>query len=160
MKRWLLPLLLAGCATTSTRATATDAPMAQLPRWVDGPATDDAAAVTRTLPPVERRFETVALRETPPRDPVDVVLSRSAGRQRLRSFALREAPVADTLQMFARMGGFNLVVGDDVPARTVTLSLRDVTLAGAFRAVLAATHLGAVALDEGVLHVRPSVAQR
>ena len=65
--------------------------------------------------------------------------------------SLREAPVAGTLRMFAELGGFNVVFSDDVPGRTVTLTLRDVTILVAFRTVLAAAHLGADAPEGAIV---------
>lgn len=150
-------LLTLGCATTTPASTCVDpSAVAALPRWMapaPQPAVESAVA-SRTLFVEGGRRDTIRIAPEAVRDPVAEAMG-ARGRRRIRAMSLREAPVTDTLRMFAEMGGFNVVFSDEVPGRTVTLSLRDVTVAGAFRTVLAAAHLGADSPDGGIVMVHP-----
>jgi len=152
-----LSLLSLGCATTTPPASCIEASsVAALPRWMAPPA--EVAAVTpfgaRTLLVETAPGGTIRIPAEAVRDPLAEAMG-ARGRRRIRSMSLREAPVTDTLRMFAELGGFNVVFSDDVPGRTVTLSLRDVSILGAFRTVLSAAHLGADAPDGGIVSVHP-----
>lgn len=160
-----LSLLSASCATTPPPATCIEpSSVAALPRWMAPPAEETALAPVgaRTLFVEGAPRGTIRIPAESVRDPLAEAMG-ARGRRRIRSMSLREAPVADTLRMFAELGGFNVVFSDDVPGRTVTLTLRNVSILGAFRTVLAAAHLGADAPDGGIVsvHVRgPDVATR
>lgn len=152
-----LSLLALGCATTAPPASCIEASsVVTLPRWMAPPA--EVAAVTpfgaRTLLVEMSPGGTIRIPAEAVRDPLAEAMG-ARGRRRIRSMSLREAPVTDTLRMFAELGGFNVVFSDDVPGRTVTLSLRDVSILGAFRTVLSAAHLGADAPDGGIVSVHP-----
>ncbi len=84
-------------------------------------------------------------------DPVRRLLVRRGGR--IRNLSLHRAPVDDTLRMFADMGRFNVVIPAEVGARRVTLDLRDVSLAGAFQAVLASARLEATVIADDIVQV-------
>lgn len=118
-----------------------------LPSWT---RPDGAPAPATTLAGPPR--ETVSIRPPPKRDPVDVVLSRS--RRRIGNLSLHQAPVDETLKMFASMGRFNVVMAGEIGSRKVSLELQNVTLAGAFRAVLASARLEARVLNDDILEVR------
>ena len=154
MRAWCLPglLLLTSCAATAPPPEPTAAPIALLPRWVERP--DDPAAapsrVVATSVPLERTVRIVPALE---RDPVDRLVDARSGRRRLRSISLREAPVGETLRMFAELGRFNMVLGDDVGDRRITLTLRDVSLVSALRAVLSAAHLDATVVGAEIVQV-------
>lgn len=150
-------LLSFGCAAAPLPSTCVDpAAVASLPRWMaPGAGLAATAPVTsRTLFVEGPARGTIRIPGEVVRDPIAEAMG-ARGRQRIRSMSLREAPVTDTLRMFAEMGGFNVVFSDDVPGRTVTLSLRDVTILGAFRTVLSAARLGADAPDGGIVSVHP-----
>jgi len=100
------------------------------------------------------RWETVRIEPVSSVDPVDRMLTRRGGRARIQSITLRQAPVDDTLQMFASLGRFNVVVPEQVHGRKVTLQLRNVSVAGAFRAVLRAAGLEAHVVAEDIVEVR------
>ncbi len=114
-----------------------------------------AAPVGRPAP--DARWRTRRIGDVTESDPVDELLRVHRGDRRVGAMSLRDAPVTDTLRMFAEMGALDLVFADGTADRRVTLDLRDVTLAEAFRAVLAAAHLGAV-VDNGVMQVGPEGA--
>ncbi len=148
------------CASSGALPPAsTAAPVAVIPRWAE-PASSLTApaggvASRAVLSPVAAR-ETVHIAAPAERDPVDALVASRHGRRRLRSFTLRDAPVGETLRMFAELGDFNVVVTDEVGDRRVTLTLRDVSLLAAFRAVLSAAHLGAEVVGGEVVEVRPA----
>ncbi len=145
-----LPWALAACAASAPLPETAAPPIALLPRWVERA---DAPADARTLAaptPLER---TVRIAPPVQRDPVDRLVDARSGRRRLRAISLREAPVGETLRMFAELGRFNMVLGDDVGDRRVTLTLRDVSLVAALRAVLAAAHLDATVIGAEVVQV-------
>ena len=153
MRAWCLPglLVLTSCAATAPPPEPTTAPIALLPRWVERP--DDPAAASRvvaTSMPIER---TVRIFPAVERDPVDRLVDARSGRRRLRSISLREAPVGETLRMFAELGRFNMVLGDDIGDRRITLTLRDVSLVSALRAVLSAAHLDATVVGAEIVQV-------
>ena len=87
---------------------------------------------------------------------MDRVLSRLGGRNRIQNLSLRQAPLDDTLRMFARMGRFNVVMADSVRGRAVTLELHSVTVASAFKAVLASAKMEARVLADNIVEVRPA----
>lgn len=160
--------LAVACALSTACATAprpvascAEPAVAVVPRWMqpapEAPAPEGVVA-SRTLFAEPWHRGTVRIQPEAERDPLAEAMG-ARGRRRIQAMNLREAPVADTLRMFAEMGGFNVVFSDDVPARTVTLSLRGVTLLGAFRTVLAAAHLGAESSDAAIVTVRPRVAE-
>jgi hypothetical protein len=60
--------------------------------------------------------------------------------------------------MFATMGRFNVVIPGELGSRKVSMELRDVSLAGAFRAVLASARLEARVVADNILEVRPAGA--
>lgn len=153
-----LCLVATACASTEAprAAPSLPPPIAVIPRWAEpaAPRTsgdDTLSARTVLTHPIQ---ETVHIVPPPERDAVDVLLASRRGHRRLRSLALRDAPVTEALRMFAELGGFNLVMADGVGDRRVTLSLRDVSLAAAFRAVLSAAHLEGEVLGGEVLEVR------
>lgn len=153
MGRPLLSLLLAAasaCATARPAAEPAAPPIALLPRWVE--RADEPSAAARALPsaPIDR---VVRIAPAAERDPVDRLVDARSGRRRLRAISLREAPVGETLRMFAELGRFNMVLGDDVGDRRVTLTLRDVSLVAALRAVLAAAHLDATVIGAEIVQV-------
>lgn len=149
----MLPL---GCATQSS-ARCDTASTAVIPRWAEPVApTDsptDAVASRTVLRDEPDRWASVRITEPAEVDPVDRLLAQHRGRRRLTQLALRDAPVTDTLRMFAELGGFNVVFSDEVPNRRVSVQLRDVTLASAFRTVLASAHLGAVVEGDNIVQV-------
>ncbi len=150
-------VLSTACATTRPVASCAEPSIAALPRWIEpaaDPATATEAAPTRTLFADSWQRGTVRIPPEVERDPLAEAMG-ARGRRRIHAMNLREAPVADTLRLFAEMGGFNVVFSDDVPARTVTLSLREVTVLGAFRTVLAAAHLGTDTVEGTIVSVRP-----
>lgn len=150
-------VLSSACATARPTASCAEPTVASLPRWIEpasAPEESTAPAASRTLFAGSWQRDTVRIPAEVPRDPLAEAMG-ARGRRRITAMNLREAPVADTLRMFAEMGGFNVVFSDDMPARTVTLSLRGVTLLGAFRTVLATAHLGADAVDGGIVSVHP-----
>jgi hypothetical protein len=159
MRPWRLLglLLLSACAATAPPPEPAAAPIALLPRWVERPDDPAFARVLATSAPIERTVRIVPAAE---RDPVDRLVDTRSGRRRLRSIALREAPVGETLRMFAELGRFNMVLGDDVGDRRVTLTLHDVSLVSALRAVLAAAHLDASVIGAEIVQVQPSSARR
>jgi hypothetical protein len=61
--------------------------------------------------------------------------------------------------MLAEMGRFNVVLPGEIGARKVSLELRDVSLAGAFRAVLSSARLEARVVTDDILEVRPEGAR-
>lgn len=141
-----------GCASGPRSMASLDAPTARMPRWAE-PAREGAAvaASTRVLPEAPPS-QTVRIVEAAPVDPLDAMLG-ARGRRRLRDLSLRDAPVGDTLRLFATMGGFNVVCGDELAGRRVTVQLRDVSLRAAFRTVLAAAGAGATVVGGEVVHV-------
>lgn len=150
---------LGACASAAPAVATSAAPIALMPRWAEPAATLAAprpplSGVTVLDGVAPRR--TVVIAPEAERDPVDQLMRARRGNRRLRDFALRDAPVGETLRMFAELGGFNVVVTDEVSARRVTLSLRDVSLATAFRAVLSIAHLGATVIGGEVVEVRPA----
>lgn len=154
----VMSVLSLGCATTQSPAVCADpSAVASLPRWM-APAPEVAIAATattsRTLFVEGGGRGTIRIAPEAVRDPLAEAMG-ARGRRRIHSMSLREAPVADTLRMFAELGGFNVVFSDELPGRTVTLTLRDVSILGAFRTVLAAAHLGADAPDGGIVSVHP-----
>lgn len=153
--RPLLPLavlLCTACAASTPLPEPIASPIALMPRWAEriDVAEPTPAARTMAAAPLDR-----VVRITPPaeRDPVDRLVDARSGRRRLRSISLREAPVGETLRMFAELGRFNMVLGDDVGDRRVTLTLRDVSLVAALRAVLAAARLDATVVGAEVVQV-------
>jgi len=128
-----------------------------MPRWAEPAAacTPTRIAASTTLPEA-RVSETVHIVAPTPRDPVDVLVTARRGRQRLRNFALHEAPVGETLRMFAEVGQFNVIVPAEYAGRRVSLTLRDVSLLAAFRAVLSAAQLQAAVVGGEVVEVRPT----
>lgn len=120
-----------------------------LPRWSQPDETRPASTALRGPP-----RETVSIAQPPRRDPVDAVLARS--RRRIGNLSLHQAPVDETLKMFASMGRFNVVMPGEVGGRKVSLELRNVSLAGAFRAVLASASLEARVVADDILEVRPA----
>jgi hypothetical protein len=160
--------LLACASTNTSRAAAVpcaEPAVALVPRWVEpaeesvGVAQGPASRTVITAADDAARFQTVRIQAPPERDPVDVLLGARRGARRIQALELRDAPVADTLRMFADMGGFNVVFADEVGDRRVTLRLRGVSLASAFRTVLSAAHLGANVVGGEIVEVRPSRAQ-
>lgn len=145
-------LCVVGCASGPRSVTSLDAPTAMMPRWAE-PAGEVAAvaASTRVLPEAPPS-QTVRIVEAARVDPLDEVLG-ARGRRRLRDLSLRDASVGDTLRLFATMGGFNVVCGDELAGRRVTVQLRDVSLRAAFRTVLAAAGAGATVVGGEVVHV-------
>lgn len=137
-----------GCVGGPRSVAEADAPTGLMPRWAE-PAGEVAAA--RVLP-AGAPSQTVRIVEAPLADPLDEVLG-ARGRRRLRDLSLRDAPVGDTLRLFATMGGFNVVCGDELAGRRVTVQLRDVSLRAAFRTVLAAAGAGATVVGGEVVHV-------
>lgn len=89
----------------------------------------------------------------PERDPADELLRARTGGRRIGQLALRDAPVSETLRMFAELGRFNVVFASDAADRRVTLTLRDVSVASAFRSVLSVAELGADVVGGEVLEV-------
>lgn len=152
MRVWCLSglLVFTACAATAPPPEPSIAPIALLPRWVERPDDPAASHVVATSAPVERTVRIVPAAE---RDPVDRLVDARSGRRRLRSISLREAPVGETLRMFAELGRFNMVLGDDVGDRRVTLTLRDVSLVSALRAVLSAAHLDATVVGAEIVQV-------
>ena len=136
------------CECQESRESAITSP---LPSWSEPTGTPPPSKVLIAGPREVVRIE-------PPRhrDPVDVVLSR--GRRRVRNLSLHQAPVDDTLRMFATMGRFNVVIPGELGSRKVSIELRDVSLAGAFRAVLATARLEARVVADNILEVRPAGA--
>lgn len=141
-----------GCASAPRAVVSADAPIALMPRWADAAGEGaSVAASTRVLPDAPLS-QTVRIVEAPPVDPLDAVLG-ARGRRRLRDLSLRDASVGDTLRLIATMGGFNVVCGDELAGRRVTVQLRDVSLRAAFRSVLAAAGAGATVVGGEVVHV-------
>lgn len=140
-----------GCASGPRSVASLDAPTAQIPRWANAAGEAAAATGTRVLPAAPTA-QTVRIVEAARVDPLDEVLG-ARGRRRLRDLSLRDAPVGDTLRLFATMGGFNVVCGDELAGRRVTVQLRDVSLRAAFRTVLAAAGAGATVVGGEVVHV-------
>lgn len=151
-------VLSTACATTPRPvASCAEASIASLPRWIEptpDPSTATGSTPSRTLFAESWQRGTVRIPPEVQRDPLAEAMG-ARGRRRIHAMNLREAPVADTLRLFAEMGGFNVVFSDDVPARTVTLSLREVTVLGAFRTVLSAAHLGTDTVEGTIVSVRP-----
>lgn len=157
----VMSVLSLGCAATQPPTTCVDpSAVASVPRWMAPPPEVAAAAPvgSRTLFVEGGARGTLRIPAEAARDPLAEAMG-ARGRRRIRSMSLREAPVTDTLRMFADLGGFNVVFSDDAPGRTVTLTLRDVTVLGAFRTVLSAAHLGADAPDGGIVSVHPRGAE-
>jgi hypothetical protein len=153
----VMSVLSLGCAATAPPPTCVDpSAVAALPRWMaPSPEVATAAPVaSRTIFVDGGARGTIRITPESTRDPLAEAMG-ARGRRRIRSMALREAPVTDTLRMFAELGAFNVVFSDETPGRTVTLTLRDVSILGAFRTVLAAAHLGADAPDGGIVSVHP-----
>lgn len=153
----MMSVLSLGCATTGAPSVCADpSAVATLPRWMaPSPEVASAAPVASQTLFVEGSARgTIRIAPERERDPLAEAMG-ARGRRRIRSMSLREAPVTDTLRMFAELGGFNVVFSDEMPGRTVTLTLRDVSILGAFRTVLAAAHLGADAPDGNIVSVRP-----
>jgi type II secretory pathway component HofQ len=67
--------------------------------------------------------------------------------------------VDDTLRMLADMGRFNVVLVSEVGSRKVSIDLKDVSLEGAFRAVLASAQLEARLLADDIVEVRGAGAR-
>lgn len=149
---------LVGCASgPSTAACVEASSVASLPRWMQPAPTataPESAVASRTLFVDGDRRGTIRIAPEAERDPLAEAMG-ARGRWRIHAMSLREAPVTDTLRLFAEIGGFNVVFSDDIPGRTVTLNLREVSVLGAFRTVLAAAHLGADAPEGGIVSVRP-----
>jgi len=101
--------------------------------------------------------ETVRIEAPAEPDPVGRLLRRS--KRRVRNLSLHQAPVDDTLRMLADMGRFNVVVVSEVGSVKVSVDLRDVSLEGAFRAVLASAHLEARLLADDIVEVRATGAR-
>jgi hypothetical protein len=141
-----------GCASAPRAVVSTDVPIALMPRWADaaGSVGGEVGSTRVRLPSAPR--ETVRLVEAPPVDPLDAMLG-ARGRRRLRDLSLRDASVGDTLRLLATMGGFNVVCGDELAGRRVTVQLRDVSLRAALRTVLAAAGAGATVVGGEVVHV-------
>lgn len=110
--------------------------------------------------PPGARWQTRTLGGPTESNPVDELLRGHHGERSVGEMHLRDAPVTDTLRMFAEMGGFNLVFSDNVGDRRVTLDLRDVPMAAAFRTVLSAAHLGAEASGADILEVGPALRRQ
>lgn len=153
-------LLSTACASSGALPVTESAPIALVPRWAEPAATlaaPRAAPESAVLAGIASR-ETVVIAAERERDPVDALITARRGSQRLRSFTVRDAPVGETLRMFAELGRFNVVLTDEVSYRRVTLSLRDVSLMAAFRAVLSAAHLGAAVVGGEVVEVRAATS--
>lgn len=147
-----------GCASGPPASSTLSGSLA-LPRWAEPTtACGPTRVVASTTLPEARVSETVRIEAPTPRDPVDVLVTARRGRQRLRSFALHEAPVGETLRMFAEVGRFNVIVPAEYAGRRVSLTLRDVSLLAAFRAVLSAAQLQAAVVGGEVVEVRPTTA--
>ncbi|MFO0625810.1 MAG: hypothetical protein U0325_09365 [Polyangiales bacterium] len=151
MRAVLAFVAVLGCASGPRSTASLDAPTAQIPRWAEPVGALAAATGTRVLPAAPTA-QTVRIVEAPAVDPLDAVLG-ARGRRRVRDLSLRDAPVGDTLRLFATMGGFNVVCGDELAGRRVTVQLRDVSLRAAFRTVLAAAGAGATVVGGEVVHV-------
>ena len=121
---------------------------APLPTWSQ-PQSQRPVSTALLGPP----RDTVSIQPPPQHDPVEAVLARSS--RRIGNLSLHQAPVDETLKMFASMGRFNVVMPGEVGGRKVSLKLRNVSLAGAFRAVLASARLEARVLADNILEVRP-----
>lgn len=141
-----------GCASAPRAVASADAPIARMPRWADAAGEGAAVAASTRVLPEAPLSQTVRIVEAPRVDPLDAVLG-ARGRRRLRDLSLRDASVSDTLRLFATMGGFNVVCGDELAGRRVTVQLRDVSLRAAFRTVLAAAGAGATVVGGEVVHV-------
>ncbi len=141
-----------GCASGPRSVASIDAPTTLMPRWADAAGSVGGEVGSTRVLPEAPPSQTVRIVEAPPADPLDEVLG-ARGRRRLRDLSLRDAPVGDTLRLFATMGGFNVVCGDELAGRRVTVQLRDVSLRAAFRTVLAAAGAGATVVGGEVVHV-------
>ncbi|HPY19561.1 MAG TPA: STN domain-containing protein [Polyangiaceae bacterium] len=97
--------------------------------------------------------DTVRIESAIEDDPVDVLLRRA--RRRLPNLSLHQAPVDETLRWFAEIGQFNVIISAEAGARKVSLSLKNVSLQAAFRAVLASARLEARLLADNIIEVRP-----
>lgn len=149
-------MLSTACASSGALPVTESAPIAVMPRWAESAsslAASRAAPDSTVLAGLAAR-ETVVIAAEAERDPVDALIASRRGQQRLRSFTLRDAPVGETLRMFAELGRFNVVLTDEISDRRVTLSLRDVSLTAAFHAVLSVAHLGASIVGGEVVEVR------
>lgn len=143
---------LLGCASGPRSVASLDAPTAQIPRWAVAAGEVAAVSASSGVLPATPPSQTVRIVEAARVDPLDEVLG-ARGRRRLRDLSLRDASVGDTLRLFATMGGFNVVCGDELAGRRVTVQLRDVSLRAAFRTVLAAAGAGATVVGGEVVHV-------
>ncbi len=130
-------------------AAAVDDP--ELPAWAHPSAPPTATA----MPPPPR--ETVRIEAPPEPDPVGRLLRRS--QRRVKNLSLHQAPVDDTLRMLADMGRFNVVIVSEVGSRKVSVDLKNVSLEGAFRAVLASAQLEARLLADDIVEVRGAGAR-
>lgn len=123
----------------------------ETPAWTHPSATPTTTAMS--APP----RETVRIEAPAEPDPVGRLLRRS--RRRVRNLSLHQAPVDDTLRMLADMGRFNVVLVSEVGSRKVSIDLKDVSLEGAFRAVLASAQLEARLLADDIVEVRGAGAR-
>jgi len=141
-----------GCASGPRSVATFDAPTALMPRWAEPAGEVATASASTRARPQAPPSQTVRIVEAPPVDPLDEMLG-ARGRRRLRDLSLRDASVGDALRLFATMGGFNVVCGDELAGRRVTVQLRDVSLRAAFRTVLAAAGAGVTVVGGEVVHV-------
>jgi hypothetical protein len=135
-----------GGASESQEPTFPTANDVEAPAWSHPSATSTATSMT--APP----RETVRIETPAEPDPVGRLLRRSQGR--VKNLSLHQAPVDDTLRMLADMGRFNVVIVSEVGSRKVSVDLKDVSLEGAFRAVLASAQLEARWLADDIVEVR------
>lgn len=144
--------LLGACA--SAQQPSAVAPVAcanTVPAWAESSA---SLLSSRTLAPLEERQQTRVIQAPAERDPMAELLRARGGQRRISNLALRDAPVNDTLRMFAEIGRFNVVFADGSSDRRVSLTLRDVSVATAFRSVLSVAHLDAEVVGGEVVEVR------
>jgi hypothetical protein len=139
-----------GGANESQEPTFPTANEVEAPAWTHPSATPTATSMT---PP----RETVRIETPAEPDPVGRLLRRS--QRRVKNLSLHQAPLDDTLRMLADMGRFNVVIVSEVGSRKVSVDLKDVSLEGAFGAVLASAHLEARWLADDIVEVRGAGAR-
>ena len=123
------------------------------PAWAEPVSSDPRApAPSRTVFSPGQR-DAVRIAAEPERDPVDVMLGHR-GRRRVRTLSFHQAPAREALRAMASIGDFSIVIPDGVADRPITVELRDVSLATAMRAILAAANLEASGLGDGVVAIR------
>lgn len=134
-------------------------PPADIPPWTEPALTRPPPRTFDTGPQASpiAQYETIRIQPPVERDPVDELLRRR-GRNRIRTLSLHQAPVDDTLRMFAGMGRFNVVIPGELGSRKVSLELRNVTLASAFRAVLVSAKLDARVVTDDIIEIRTASA--